>query len=61
MAEEKEEKIVTLRAFVPESLRNLFKSACARDGKNMSDVITEFVEDYVAEREPSLSRDKKKK
>lgn len=48
---EKEEKIVALRAFVPESLRNDFKSVCAKEGKNMSDVLTEFIERYVRERE----------
>ena len=53
-----EEKIVSLRAFVPESLRNVFKAVCAEDGKNMSDVLTAFVEDYVAERRPTYKTDK---
>jgi hypothetical protein len=52
MTEEKE-KIVALRAFVPESLRNDFKSVCAKEGKNMSDVLTEFIESYVKERSPA--------
>lgn len=52
MTEDKE-KIVALRAFVPESLRNDFKSVCAKEGKNMSDVLTEFIQKYVIERTPA--------
>jgi hypothetical protein len=46
----KEEKLVAVRGIVPESLRNSFKAACAEEGKTMSEVFTEFVEGYVAER-----------
>lgn len=53
MTEDKE-KIVALRAFVPESLRNDFKSVCAKEGKNMSDVLTEFIQGYVRERTLAL-------
>jgi hypothetical protein len=42
------EKIISLRIFIPELLRNEFKAACARQGKNMSEVVTDFARDYVA-------------
>ena len=45
---EVEEKIISLRVFMPESLRNEFKAVCARQGRNMSEVINDFVLDYVA-------------
>jgi hypothetical protein len=43
-----EEKIISLRIFISELLRNEFKAACARQGKNMSEVVTDFAKDYVA-------------
>ncbi len=43
-----EEKIISLRIFISELLRNEFKAACARQGKNMSQVVTDFARDYVA-------------
>jgi hypothetical protein len=58
MSPETEEKIVALRAFVPESLRNDFKAVCAKEGKNMSDVLSEFVEGYVKTKEKELSKEK---
>lgn len=56
MSPESEEKTVTLRAFVRESLRNDFKAVCAKEGKNMSDVLTEFVEDYVKTKEKQVNK-----
>ncbi len=50
------EKIVALRAFVSERLRNDFKAVCAKEGKNMSDVITDFVEDYVNKKKQNLAK-----
>jgi hypothetical protein len=50
------EKIVALRAFVTERLRNDFKAVCAKEGKNMSDVITDFVEDYVNKKKQDLAK-----
>lgn len=44
-----EDKVISLRIFMPEKLRNEFKSVCARQGRNMSEVVTEFVEGYVKE------------
>jgi predicted DNA-binding protein len=46
-----EQKTVAVKTFVPEELRNSFKAACAKEGRNMSDVLAEFVEQYVNERE----------
>ncbi|MDZ7969719.1 MAG: plasmid partition protein ParG [Nostoc sp. DedSLP03] len=48
-----EEKIISLRVFMPESLRNNFKAVCAKQGKNMSEVVSDFVRDYVAEHDSS--------
>lgn len=45
------DKIISLRIFMPESLRNTFKAVCAKQGKNMSEVVNEFVREYVAENE----------
>lgn len=49
-----EQKVVALKTFVPEGLRNSFKAVCAKEGKTMSDVLAEFVEEYVKERESPL-------
>jgi hypothetical protein len=43
-----EGKIISLRIFISELLRNEFKAACARQGKNMSEVVADFAKDYVA-------------
>lgn len=42
-----EEKTVAIRAFVSEALRNDFKAACAKAGITMSDVLAEFIQEYV--------------
>lgn len=52
-----EEKTISLRIFMPESLRNSFKAVCAKQGKNMSEVVTEFVKNYVGEYEPLASKE----
>lgn len=39
-----------------ESLKNTFKAVCAKEGKNMSEVITEFVETYVEEHDPNFKK-----
>jgi regulator of PEP synthase PpsR (kinase-PPPase family) len=57
-----EQKTVAVKTFVSEELRNSFKAACAKEGRNMSDVLAEFVEQYVNQREaPSGSRTSKGK
>ncbi len=44
-----EEKIISLRIFMPEELKNEFKAVCARQGANMSEVVVKFVRGYIAE------------
>ncbi|MDK2412267.1 plasmid partition protein ParG [Aphanizomenon sp. PH219] len=51
-----EDKTISLRIFMNESLRNTFKAVCARQGKNMSEVVTEFVENYVTEHDPNYKK-----
>jgi len=46
-----ENKNVAIRVEMPPELRNRFKSAVARDGKNMRDVLLEFMEEYVNQAE----------
>ena len=54
-----EEKIISLRVFMPQSLRNNFKAVCAKQGRNMSEVVSEFVREYVTEHEkPSPKKGK---
>lgn len=48
---------ISLRIFMPESLRNDFKSVCAKQGRNMSEVVTEFVSDYVAKFDSPKNRE----
>lgn len=52
-------KLVVVRAFLPPDLRNSFKSLCVREGITMNDVIVDFIEEYVKEREPEIPRPKK--
>ncbi|MEK0182158.1 MAG: hypothetical protein EAZ98_03100 [Oscillatoriales cyanobacterium] len=46
-----DKKTVAIRIEMPPDLRNRFKSAVARDGKNMRDVLLEFMEGYVRKAE----------
>ncbi|MBD2364777.1 copy number control protein [Anabaena minutissima FACHB-250] len=46
-----DDKVISLRIFMPESLRNHFKSVCAKKGRTMSEVVTEFVESYIKQNE----------
>ncbi|MCC5638584.1 copy number control protein [Nostoc sp. CHAB 5844] len=41
---------------MPESLRNSFKAVCAKQGRNMSEVVTDFVRNYVDEFEKSSTK-----
>jgi antitoxin component of RelBE/YafQ-DinJ toxin-antitoxin module len=59
MPNDVEEKIISLRIFMAESLRNDFKAVCAKQGKNMSEVVNEFVQQYVMQHEnPSPKKGK---
>ena len=40
-----ENKTVAIRVEMPPDLRNRFKSAVARDGKSMRDVLLEFIKE----------------
>ena len=46
-----EEKLVAVKAFVPESTRNAFKAACAKKGITMSDTLSKFIEAFINEEE----------
>ncbi|MFM6152363.1 MAG: plasmid partition protein ParG [Sphaerospermopsis kisseleviana] len=43
-----------------ESLRNTFKATCAKQGRNMSEVVTEFVESYVKDHDSDFKPTSKK-
>lgn len=51
-----ESKVVAIRVEMPDELRNQFKSAVAREGKNMKDVLLTFIKEYVANRESSKDK-----
>ncbi len=55
-----EEDVVAIRAFIPKELRNDFKAACAKEGRSMSEVLSELMEQYVSKRfkNPPASRGK---
>lgn len=44
-----EEKLVTYKMFLTESLRAKFKSLCALKGVTMNEVLVELVEDWIEE------------
>jgi metal-responsive CopG/Arc/MetJ family transcriptional regulator len=56
------QKLVVVKTSIPEELRNSFKAVCAKEGKNMTDVLFDMIQDYVKEQEtPPPSSDKKGK
>ena len=56
------QKLVVVKTSIPEELRNSFKAVCAKEGKNMTDVLFDMIQDYVEEREtPPPSSDNKGK
>ena len=56
------QKLVVVKTSIPEELRNSFKAVCAKEGKNMTDVLFDMIQDYVEEREtPPPSSDNKAK
>lgn len=48
-----EEKQVTYKMFLPESLRARFKSVCALKGISMNEILLNLVEKWVTENESS--------
>lgn len=47
MSTKNEEKIVAIRVEMTKDLRNRFKSLVVREGRNMKDVVVEFIEQYI--------------
>jgi hypothetical protein len=43
-----EQQVKRMNLNVPIELHNTFKSATAAEGKNMTDVLLEFIQEYVA-------------
>lgn len=54
------QKLVVVKTSIPEELRNSFKAACAKEGRNMSDVLSDMIEQYVEARETPPSSSSKK-
>ncbi len=54
------QKLVVVKTSIAEELRNSFKAACAKEGRNMSDVLSDFIEEYVKERETESPSSRKK-
>jgi hypothetical protein len=55
------EKEVFIRGRVPESVRARFKATCALRGRDMSDVLRELVEKWLADNETSAPTRGKRK
>ena len=56
-----EEKQVTYKMFLPESLRARFKSICALKGISMNETLLNLVEEWVTENETRSPADKQDK
>jgi predicted DNA-binding protein len=54
MSKEKEAKIVAIRVELSDELRNRFKSVVVREGKTMTDVVTDLISQYTEEKEKSI-------
>lgn len=59
-SDDEEQKLVAIRVEMPDDLRNRFKSVVVREGKNMKDVVVEFIEQYVEEKEQESKKDQSK-
>ena len=55
-----EEKIKRMNLNVPLELHNTFKSVTAAQGQNMTDVLLEFIQDYVAKYSPQKPQGRRK-
>jgi hypothetical protein len=53
------EKLVAVRVLMPETTRNLLKSKAAKNGTSMTEVILDFVENYIEDEKPKTSKKKK--
>jgi hypothetical protein len=55
IGKEKEGAVKRMNLNVPVAVHNSFKAATAAQGTNMTDVLMEFIKDYVAKNSPSPS------
>ena len=55
-----EQKVKRMNLNVPLELHNSFKSVTAAEGKNMTDVLLEFIEDYVMKNSSSKPKARRK-
>ena len=46
------EQVKRMNLNVPVELHNAFKAVTAAEGKNMTDILLEFIRSYVGKREP---------
>lgn len=53
-----EQRIKRMNLNVPIELHNSFKSVTAGQGKNMTDVLLEFIQNYIAKHSPKKGRRK---
>lgn len=54
-----DEKQVTFKLSMPETLRNLLKAKAAKDGKTMNDALVDLVDDYVESEKPPTPKKKR--
>ena len=52
------EKLVAVRVLMPETTRNLLKAKAAKNGASMTEVILDFVENYIEDEKPKTSKKK---
>jgi len=55
----KEQRIKRMNLNVPLELHNSFKSVTAAQGQNMTDVLLEFIQTYIAKHSPKPNRRRK--
>ncbi|MEL7225678.1 MAG: plasmid partition protein ParG [Cyanobacteria bacterium P01_D01_bin.36] len=53
-----EERTVSFKLFMPESLRAKLKAACALKGMTMNDVLIQLVQQWLADGEQGSNSDK---
>jgi len=54
-----EHKVKRMNLNVDVSLHNAFKAATAAQGENMTDILLEFIEEYVRKHTPAVLKPKK--
>jgi hypothetical protein len=60
ISKSEEQKVKRMNLNVPLELHNGFKSATAAEGKNMTDVLLEFIQNYVAKYSSSKPKGRRK-